>query len=699
MATLIVDIETDGLLDTMTKVHCVVMKLYQKNRYGIYVSPENLRRAEIWAAAKSDLRSEQTVYNSLSNLCLIGHRVVAHNILGFDSLVLRDHLEVELDPLKQCIDTLVMSRYLNPDQGGHSLAWWAKYLNIDTKVQIDNWEEQPLEDYLDRCVRDVQINEQVYSHLRAAFKEPRIRAGFTLAQSTYWDMCKQERTGVCFDEPYATSLRKKITDEMEEISADVEPRLGMAPLPKSKQPTFPERPFRKDGTLSITALRYGKRIGVVNPGTLIVEIEKGPKKLMAQVTLDNMVMVKEYLFNEGWVPTIWRTNDITKNGKLSETIERRNTRAEKYVKDTWNSPYREMVWDQLDIPNDLRIPYDDLNEITMSRALYRVVRKGRELPMSPMMTFPVSKALCPNLEKMSGPIVKRILRWMSLKNRAGVIKGWLENSRLERDGRLTAGSSGICNTHRQRHHTVVNVPKAKKNVVYGIEMRSLFVAPEGWVCVGCDAAGLEARVTGHYTYPHDGGEYARILLEGDTHAVNAAAYSEAIDREVTRDDSKPVTYGTLYGASGKKVAAMLDVSVNLGTLVVKAFWDANPGLKAYKEFLIDQWKKNNKKFVLGIDGRYIHTRSKHSLVNAVFQSAGAIIMDKAWELAQYQMNILNVQRWGYFHDEYQVYARPEVANMTGQAIATGIVQAGVHFKMNLPLAGDYKIGRNWSETH
>jgi DNA polymerase I-like protein with 3'-5' exonuclease and polymerase domains len=248
---------------------------------------------------------------------------------------------------------------------------------------------------------------------------------------------------------------------------------------------------------------------------------------------------------------------------------------------------------------------------------------------------------------------------------------------------------------------VVNVPKPDPKVVYGKEMRSMFVAPEGGVCVGCDAAGLEARVAGHYTYTHDGGEYARVLLEGDTHSVNAAAYSEAIQREVTRGDSKPITYGTLYGASGKKIAAMLDVSLALGQRVVDAFWDANPGLKAYKEALEHEWHQNGKRFVWGIDGRYIRTRSKHSLVNAVFQSAGAIIMDRSWYIARQTLDSMKFtyERWGYFHDEYQLYAASSEAEAVGVCLADAIKCAGEYYNMNVPLAGDFKIGRNWSDTH
>src|SRR5690606_36415490 len=101
---------------------------------------------------------------------------------------------------------------------------------------------------------------------------------------------------------------------------------------------------------------------------------------------------------------------------------------------------------------------------------------------------------------------KEIVKYLSYKNRLGNLKGWIKNERLEFDGRLTGGSSGIASTHRQRHHTVVNVPKAQDDVILGKEFRSLFMVDEGNVMIGCDQAALEARVQGHWTYKYDGGK-------------------------------------------------------------------------------------------------------------------------------------------------------------------------------------------------
>lgn len=51
------------------------------------------------------------------------------------------------------------------------------------------------------------------------------------------------------------------------------------------------------------------------------------------------------------------------------------------------------------------------------------------------------------------------------------------------------------------------------------------------------------------------------------------------------------------------------------------------------------------------------------------------------------------------HDEWQIEARPAIADEVGKIAADAIVRAGVSFNFRCPLAGDYSIGNSWAETH
>ena len=54
---------------------------------------------------------------------------------------------------------------------------------------------------------------------------------------------------------------------------------------------------------------------------------------------------------------------------------------------------------------------------------------------------------------------------------------------------------------------------------------------------------------------------------------------------------------------------------------------------------------------------------------------------------------------GNIHDEFQVEVREDQAEKFGSLAAGCIEAAGIHFNLRCPLAGDYKIGANWAETH
>jgi len=54
---------------------------------------------------------------------------------------------------------------------------------------------------------------------------------------------------------------------------------------------------------------------------------------------------------------------------------------------------------------------------------------------------------------------------------------------------------------------------------------------------------------------------------------------------------------------------------------------------------------------------------------------------------------------GNIHDEFQVEVREDQADRFGSLAASCIEAAGIHFKLRCPLAGDFKVGNTWAETH
>ena len=51
------------------------------------------------------------------------------------------------------------------------------------------------------------------------------------------------------------------------------------------------------------------------------------------------------------------------------------------------------------------------------------------------------------------------------------------------------------------------------------------------------------------------------------------------------------------------------------------------------------------------------------------------------------------------HDEWQIECPESVGDTIGQEAVKAIRKVEHHFSLNCPLDGEYKVGKNWAETH
>jgi DNA polymerase I-like protein with 3'-5' exonuclease and polymerase domains len=71
-----------------------------------------------------------------------------------------------------------------------------------------------------------------------------------------------------------------------------------------------------------------------------------------------------------------------------------------------------------------------------------------------------------------------------------------------------------------------------------------------------------------------------------------------------------------------------------------------------------------------------------------------IIMKKKLDDSQMQFAFMaNV------HDEVQIEFPPECADKIGAIMVDSIKESGVELGLKCPLTGEFKVGKNWSETH
>lgn len=104
----------------------------------------------------------------------------------------------------------------------------------------------------------------------------------------------------------------------------------------------------------------------------------------------------------------------------------------------------------------------------------------------------------------------------------------------------------------------------------------------------------------------------------------------------------------------------------------------------------------------GLDGRPLYSRSPHSALNLVFQSAGAVIMKQFLVILDAELQAKFQGKYEFVcnvHDEVQIETYPEIAEEIGKIANQSIIEAGKQLGFRCLLEGEYKIGNNWEETH
>jgi DNA polymerase I-like protein with 3'-5' exonuclease and polymerase domains len=328
----------------------------------------------------------------------------------------------------------------------------------------------------------------------------------------------------------------------------------------------------------------------------------------------------------------------------------------------------------------------------------RLMGLGYELPTeNDGVSYKVDESV---LRGIDHPIAEDLLSYLLVQKRLGQLaegqQAWLK---LQKNGVIhgRVNTNGAV-TGRCTHQTpnVAQVPSVRAE--YGTECRELFKARHGYKLVGCDASGLELRMLAHYMAFYDGGQYAKIVTEGDVHTVN----QQAAGLE-TRDQAKTFIYALLYGAGDEKIGNIAGGNAQLGQKLKRKFFSSLPALARLQADV--QRKVKNGGELKGLDGRILPIRSSHAALNMLLQSAGAVVMKVALVQLFHKINQLRWQHGREYafvaniHDEFQAEVLPDKAEAFGHLAVESIAQAGQQLKMNVRLDGEFKIGNNWAETH
>jgi hypothetical protein len=278
MEELIADIETDGI--NPTKIHCIV------DSNGFESTSYTEMRG--WVSDKDE------------STLLIGH-----NFVAYDSVVINKLLGT---PVKaELVDTLYLSWYLFPRRVKHNLESWGEDFGVP-KPKIEDWNNLTPTQYLHRCREDVRINKMlwelqkkylidIYGSLEEAL--PLIR------YLTFKADCArlQEETKWKLDVPKASQLHTTFCDK-QDLAKDTLQSV-MPKVKKYTKKTRPAKPYKIDGTLSATGLKWQ---ALTMEGNLSFDYE-GTLEVFHSLQEPNAgssKQIKDWLYDLGWQPATYK---------------------------------------------------------------------------------------------------------------------------------------------------------------------------------------------------------------------------------------------------------------------------------------------------------------------------------------------------------------------------------------------------------
>jgi hypothetical protein len=640
MKSLIFDLETDGLIPLVSRVHC-----------GVLMDLDTLK---VQTYGPSDL--EEMIEELASADVLAGH-----NICGFDIPVL-ELLHGYDVPGQKYLDTLAMSRAIYPGSpatsvlrkldaaferkhgeqagldskhhGRHTLKAWSIRLQLEDEGKMDydgGWEKfSP--DMLTYCEGDVAANKHLLDHLLSKGWPEEVH--HVESQMSYL-MWKQEEYGVGFDEEAAVMLMADLTQRRSDLTTQLQ-----TVFPPVEVADGPPKKWKKNMVCrkydECDSRWYAPRVkGEWHQKTKLQEFNPASTQHIAARLVDKYG---------------WDAHAFTPGGQIQVT----------------DAILRDLPWPEAIQCADFQVVKKALAYISEgSNAWLKLVKHGR--------------------------LHGRVMPTGAVTNRASHSNPNLAN----------VPSKDKAYGKECRSLFIAGGDKVPMNyVMVGCDASSLQLSIYAHYVARYDGGLLAALCEDEDGDPHEfmrqaSGLYYRENQKTLTYATWFGAQAYKQGTIVLNDWRMAHEAGLIEDpAPGLKQAGALGTAVNAKMLLnMKGFAEMDKSCSAAAA----------RGHIVALDGRKIPVDQERLALLTLLQGNEAVVMKHAYVLAYERLDATIRSGMAHpclwIHDEYQWASEPTHAEAVGTTLAECITEAGEKLGLRLKLRANYKVGNTWADTH
>lgn len=613
--------------------------------------------------------------------------MVMHNGICYDKNALKI-LGYNVDKV-HFVDTLALSWYLDLNRDKHGLESYGDEFGVP-KPEIKDWKDLTQEDYNHRVREDVKIQYQTYKKLKRMFEE-------LYGEMSDYEFCthkvvkylnfkmeqlsEQQETRIQVDVKKAKALVEELAVKLEEKVSQL--ATVMPKVPVYSKHTKPAKPFKKDGSLSATGLKWKElcdRSGVDFDFEGEIKAIKGYNDPNPQ----SPQQIKDWLFSFGWNPKTFKFS------RESDGTEKKIPQI--YVQGTGGQ-------------------------------------------------------ICPSIEELAEkiPDVGELVGMGVIKHRKGAVQGFLDS--LVFGSSVEAGANGFTNTLRLKHRKpCVNLPSsrvlygaevrsclmARNGMLLGgadlssLENRIKFNLQlpydreyvfsqmsedfDPHLEIAKEALLLTTAQVNFYKIVKEGFPVERYTL--DEELKELLGYPEDLKAELVkkiseiRGKGKAANYALQYSCGVKTLARTAGVTEKVAKQMYKAYKKMNWSIDKIAEAQVKKKVSHGEYQLNPFNGFWYHLKTEKDSFSTLVQGTGSYILDlwlsyqfKLRNSDEYKFEDSGVKLLATFHDEQVIEFKEEFKCDVEKLISDSLKKVNNRLNQEIEFGCDIQFGKTYADIH